>query len=128
MAPLIIQTLVPLRMPLPVVTFDADLEGLLAQSVRANPKANWPFDAELAQRIIGAVRDAVEVPMLAARTFAVVTTPICRASVSRLLRSQLPDVPVLSFLEVPENKTVDVIAVVGMPGDVSIEADPNTQP
>jgi flagellar biosynthesis protein FlhA len=115
LSPLIVQSLVPLRMPLPVVTFDANLEGLLAQAVRANPKANWPFDAELAARIIRSVNEAVEAPMLAARAFAVVTAPACRAPIARLLRTQLPDVPVLSFLEIPENKAVDVIAVVGVP-------------
>jgi flagellar biosynthesis protein FlhA len=29
------------------------------------------------------------------------------------LRAQLTDVPVLSFLEIPETKAVDVIAVIG---------------
>jgi flagellar biosynthesis protein FlhA len=110
-------------MPLPVVTFDADLEGLLNQAVRANPKANWPFDAELAQRIIRSVNEAVETTMLAARAFSVVTAPACRAPLARLLRTQLPDVPVLSFLEIPENKAVNVIAIVGMP---TSEADSPT--
>ena len=50
---------------------------------------------------------------MAARSFAVVTSPACRPAISRLLRAHLPDVPVLSFLEIPETKAVDVIAVVG---------------
>src|SRR6187402_1031588 len=39
---LIVQTIVPVRMPLPVVTFDAELEGLLAQAVRVGPTAAHP--------------------------------------------------------------------------------------
>jgi flagellar biosynthesis protein FlhA len=126
---LIVQSLVPLRMPLPVITFDPGLEGLLAQAVRASPAANWPFDPELAQRIIRAVAQAVEGPMLAARSFAIITSPLCRAAVSRLLKSQLPDIPVLSFLEIPEAKAIDVIATIGagteaLPAPNELTGDP----
>lgn len=110
---LIVQGLVPIKMPLPAITFDSELESLLIQAVRAGPNAAWPFEPELARRIISAVNDAVQPLLLAARSFAVITSPICRAAVSRLLRAQLADVAVLSFLEIPETKTVDVIAVVG---------------
>ena len=53
-------------------------------------------------------------PLLAeARRFAVVTSPIARRPLARLLAPHIPDVPVLSFLEIPDGKPVDVIAVVG---------------
>lgn len=127
---LIVQAIVPIKMPLPAITFDAGLETLLMQAVRAGPNAIWPFDPELSRRIIDAVSEAVQPLLLAARSFAVITSPACRAAVSRLLRAQLADVPVLSFLEIPENKSVDVIAVVGgsqvaaalpQPGDIHDE-------
>jgi flagellar biosynthesis protein FlhA len=54
--------------------------------------------------------------LVAARSFAIITSPLCRAAVGRLLRAQFSDVAVLSFLEIPENKKVDVIAVVGGAG------------
>lgn len=110
---LITQTIVPMRMPLPAVTFDTELEALLTQAVRAGPNAVWPFEPELANRIISAVSDAVQPMLMAARSFAIITSPVCRAAIARLLRAQLTDVPVLSFLEIPETKAVDVIAVVG---------------
>jgi flagellar biosynthesis protein FlhA len=110
---LIVQTIVPIKMPLPAITFDAELEGLLSMAVRAGPGALWPFDPALSKRLTDAVQQAVQPLQLAARSSAVITSPVCRASVARLLRSHLADVPVLSFLEIPETKTVDVIAVVG---------------
>ena len=110
---LIVQSIAPLRLPLQILTFDAELEELLAQAVRAGPNATWPFEPALASRIISAVNDAVQPMLMAARSFAIVTSPVCRAAVSRLLRAQLADVPVLSFLEIPETKAVDVLAVVG---------------
>lgn len=110
---LIVQCIVPMKMPLPIVTFDGELEQLLVRSVRAGPGAVWPFEPELASRIIGAVGEAVQPLLLAARSCAIVTAPECRAAVSRLLRAQIADLPVLSFLEIPETKAVDVLAVVG---------------
>ncbi len=109
---LIIQTIVPVGMPLPAVTFDAGLESLLVQAVRTGPGAVWPFEPALSSRIIDAVRDAVQPMMMTARSFAIITSPVCRAAVARLLRAHMADVPVLSFLEIPETKSVDVAAVV----------------
>ena len=110
---LIVQTIVPVKMPLPAITFDGELEALLVQSVQSAPQASWPFEPELARRIIAVIDDAVQPMLVAARSFAVITSPLCRAAVARLLRAQFSDVAVLSFLEIPENKKVDVIAVVG---------------
>ncbi len=110
---LIVQTIVPVKMPLPAITFDGELEGLLTQSVKAGSDSQWPFEPELANRIIGSVSDAVEPLQMAARSCAIVTSPICRPAISRLIQAQLSDVPVLSFLEIPETKSVEVIAAIG---------------
>ncbi|RST31554.1 flagellar biosynthesis protein FlhA [Sphingomonas ginkgonis] len=120
--PLILQAIVPAKLALPVITFDAELERLLAQSIAAGPNAAWPFEPELARRIVASVSEAVQPLMMAARSFAVVTSPVCRPAVSRLLRAHLPDVAVLSFLEIPETKAVEVLAVVG--GTPSLAAAP----
>jgi flagellar biosynthesis protein FlhA len=110
---LIVQTIVPAKMPLPAITFDPELEILLTQAVRTGPQAAWPFEPELARQIISAIGDAVQPLLLAARSFAIITSPVCRAAVARLLRAQFADVAVLSFLEIPESKAVDIIATIG---------------
>lgn len=110
---LIVQTIVPAKLPLPVITFDADLERLLAQSVAAGPGTAWPFDPELARRLISSVDEAAQPMLMDARSFAIVTSPACRPAVARLLRPHLPETPVLSFMEIPETKSVDVVAIVG---------------
>ncbi len=110
---LIVQTIVPVRMPLPAITIDPELEMLLTQAVRTGPNANWPFEPQLARQLIAAVGEAVQPLLVAARSFAVITAPVCRAAVARLLRAQFADVAVLSFLEIPETKAVDVIASIG---------------
>ncbi len=116
---LLAQSLVPLRMPLPIVTFDGALEQLLVQAVRAGPEATWPFEPQLATRLLVALGDTTQPFAAEARAFALVTAPACRAAVSRLVRTQFSDVPVLSFLEIPATRAVDVLAVVGAETPVS---------
>ena len=53
-----------------------------------------------------------------ARRFAIVTSPVARRALARLLRPHLADAPVLSFLEIPDGKPVEVVAVVGGPAPV----------
>ncbi|AGH48920.1 MULTISPECIES: flagellar biosynthesis protein FlhA [Sphingomonas] len=111
--PIIVQTLVPMRMPLPVVTLDGGLEALLAQAVRAGPNATHPFEPGLANRVVTAVGEAAQPLMAEARQFAIVTSPLARRPLARLLKPHLAEVPVLSFLEIPDGKAVEVVAVVG---------------
>ncbi len=110
---LIVQTLVPVKLPLPVVTLDAGLESLLAQAVRASPGAAHPFEPALANRIVSAVSEASAPLVNSATRFAIVTSPIARRALARLLKPHLPETPVMSFLEIPDGKAVEVSAVVG---------------
>jgi flagellar biosynthesis protein FlhA len=110
---LIVQTIVPSRMPLPVVTFSPEVEMLLNQAVRANPAAEWPFEHGMAMTIIEQVGQAVEPLLLQTRSFALVASPICRSALSRLVRATFPDVAVISYLEIPANKQTEIVATIG---------------
>jgi len=110
---LIVQTIVPVKMPLPVVTLDGSLESLLNQAVRTGRDAAHPIEPGLAQKIVQAVGGVAGPLLREGRRFAVVTSPIVRRPLARLLNPHLPDVPVMSFLEIPDGKPVEVIAVVG---------------
>ncbi len=110
---LIVQTIVPVRMPLPVVTLDPALEHLLSQAVRSGQGAVHPIEPGLGNKLVMAIGE-VAGPLLAeGRRFAVVTSPIARRALSRLLAPHVPDVPVLSLLEIPDSKPVEVVAIVG---------------
>ena len=110
---IIIQSLVPVNLPLPVVTLDAELETLLAQSLRVAGDAAFPIEPGLAQRILGAIEQAARPLMLEQRNYALVTSPQARKPIADLLRPRFPDTPVLSFRELPDDKPVEVVATVG---------------
>ncbi|HTU10083.1 MAG TPA: flagellar biosynthesis protein FlhA [Allosphingosinicella sp.] len=110
---LIIQTIVPVKMPLPVVTLDPGLEHLLSQAVRSGQGAVHPIEPGLGNKLVMAVGEVAGPLLSEGRRFAVVTSPVARRALSRLLAPHVPDVPVLSLLEIPDSKPVEVVAVVG---------------
>jgi flagellar biosynthesis protein FlhA len=110
---LIVQTVVPIRMPLPVLTLDTGLESLIHQAIRAGQGAAHPIEPALGQRIVQAVGEAAGPLLSQAQRFAIVTSPIARRALSRLLAPHLREVPVMSFLEIPDGKPVEVVAVIG---------------
>ena len=121
---ILIQQIVPVRMPLPVITLDAGLESLLAQAIRNGPGASHPFEPALSNRIVQAVSQAASPLVGEARRFAIVTSPIARRPLARLLKPHLADAPVLSFLEIPDGKPVEVVAVVGGTPTPAVTARP----
>ena len=55
-------------------------------------------------------------PLIAeAKPFALVVQPAIRIAMRKLVKTILPDTPVMSFFEVPEDKSVEVVAVIGAP-------------
>jgi flagellar biosynthesis protein FlhA len=110
---LIIQTIVPVKMPLPVVTLDAGLETLLNQAIRTGRDAIHPIEPGLGQKIVQAICGVAGPLMQEGRRFAIVTSPVARRALARLLAPHVPEAPVLSFLEIPDGKPVEVVAIVG---------------
>ena len=113
LGPAIVQTLAGLREPVAAIALDPGLETLLAGAVRAAPGSAWPFDPELGQRVGEAISAAAQPLLAEGRRFAVVTTPVVRRALWMLLRVRLPQPVVLSFVEIPDDRSVDVVAVVG---------------
>ncbi|MEM8918299.1 MAG: flagellar biosynthesis protein FlhA [Pseudomonadota bacterium] len=122
---IIIQSLVPVNMPLPVVTLDGELETLLAQAMKVGAEAEHPIEPNLAQRIVTSIENAAMPIMAEARSFAIITSPIARRALSRLLKPRFPETPVLSFLELPDDKAVEVVASVGT-GEPNSLPDPQS--
>ncbi len=117
LGPLIAQEIAPPPLALPVVTLDPLLEGLIADSLRVAGGSDHPLEPQLAGRIIAAVRDTVIGAAARHGRIALVTTPPGRPVLARLLRPHCPDLAVLSFLEVPDDRAVEVVAVIGGASD-----------
>jgi len=113
---LIIQKLCGVREPLRVMTLDGGLEQLLGQAARADAGRRHTIEPELGRRIVDALQNAAAPLIGEAKPFALVVQPAIRIAMRKLVRTCLPDTPVMSFFEVPEEKAVEVVAVIGAPG------------
>ncbi|UVO51229.1 flagellar biosynthesis protein FlhA [Sphingomonas sp. SUN019] len=115
LGPLIIGKLCTMREPLRVMTLEGGLEGLLGQAMRADPSRRHVIEPDLGRRIVDALQRAAQPLIAEAKPFALVVQPAIRVAIRKLVRSVLPDTPVMSFFEVPEDKAVEVVAVIGAP-------------
>ena len=112
---LIIQKLCGVREPLRVMTLEGGLEGLLGQAVRSDPSRRHAIEPDLGRRIVDALQRAAQPLVAEAKPFALVVQPSIRLAIRKLVKSVLPDTPIMSFYEVPEDKAVEVVAVIGAP-------------
>ncbi|HTG39432.1 flagellar biosynthesis protein FlhA [Sphingomonas sp.] len=113
--PLIVQKLCGVREPLRVMTLEGQLEALLGQAMRADMHRRHTIEPDLGRRIVDALQQAAQPLMAEAKPFALVVQPSIRRAIRKLVRATLPDTPVMSFFEVPEDKAVEVVAVIGAP-------------
>ncbi|SFP95485.1 flagellar biosynthesis protein FlhA [Sphingomonas rubra] len=113
LGPLIIQKLCGVREPLRVMTLEGQLEGLLGQAMRADHGRRHVIEPDLGRRIVDALQQAAQPLIAEAKPFALVVQPGIRVAIRKLVRTCLPDTPVLSFFEVPEEKAVEVVAIIG---------------
>jgi flagellar biosynthesis protein FlhA len=112
---LIVQKLCGVREPLRVMTLEGQLEALLGQAVRSDPARRHAIEPDLGRRIADAMQRAAAPLVAEARPFALVVQPSIRIAMRKLVKTILPDTPVMSFFEVPEDKSVEVVAVIGAP-------------
>jgi flagellar biosynthesis protein FlhA len=115
LGPLIIQRLCGVREPLRVMTLEGQLEALLGQAIRSDPAKRHTIEPDLGRRIVDALQRAAQPLVAEAKPFALVVQPTIRIAIRKLVRTVLPDTPVMSFFEVPEDKSVEVVAVIGAP-------------
>ena len=109
---LIIAKLAGVRQPLRVMTLEGGLEQLLGQAARHDP-GRHVIEPELGRRIVDALQAAAQPLIAEAKPFALVVQPAIRVAIRKLVRTVLPDTPVMSFFEVPEDKAVEVVAIIG---------------
>ncbi len=99
--------------PLPVITLDASLEHLIVSGMH-DPATGQPvLDADMA-RTLGQEIDRICAARPAQnRQVALIVQPRARRVLTQLLRLRVPACTVLSINELPPEKPIDVIAVVG---------------
>jgi flagellar biosynthesis protein FlhA len=130
LASLLIQQVAPLNTPLPVITFDGELEHMLINMQRQSPEGELILDTELAQRLLENLTRVNEQLSAEGRQAVVVVSPIIRRSLARIIRQHIDDIVIIAFSELPETRKVDVVATIGSDPEQNSEqnSDPNSDP
>ena len=116
--PLLIQRLTKFKETLPLITLSPDLEQMILNAVKQNPDEKMLLiDGVLAKRILSNLNTAAEDLNKQGKAVFLIVAPQIRRHVARFVRAQISSVNVLSFTELPEDRSVEIAYTIG-------EADP----
>ncbi|MHB8811851.1 MAG: flagellar biosynthesis protein FlhA [Steroidobacteraceae bacterium] len=108
----IVQDIAGIAAELPVITFEPDLERLLSSSLNAS-SASPGLEPGLAERLQQRVAEASRRREASGEAPVLLVPPPLRAQMSRFLRAALPNLHVLAWNEIPDNRKVRVVTAVG---------------
>ena len=113
----IVQNIVGNEPNLPVITLEPSLEQLLLNSVQQAQKAGADDSAfiepGLAERLQQSLMNAAQKQEVAGKPLVLLVAAPLRMMLSRFVRHSVPDMRVLAYTEVPDNKQISVDASVG---------------
>ena len=113
LAPLLLQQIAPLSQPLPLITFEPELEQLLLRARRSGIDEGLTIDQGLAQQILTSLGEAIENASAQGKNAVVIVAGGLRRPLANWLRGHLPDAIVLGINELPETRRIEVIAAIG---------------
>ncbi len=117
----IVQNIVGGKGELPVITLNPELEQLLLRSVQQAQKAGADDSAYIepgmAERMQRAIIEAAQKQELAGKPQVLLVAAPVRAMIAQFVRAVLPDLHVLAYNEIPENRQVTIDASVGEAGN-----------
>jgi flagellar biosynthesis protein FlhA len=112
--PLLIQRVAKFKETLPLITLAPDLEQMILTAVRQNPDEKMLLiDGALAKKILQNLNEATEKLSRDNKAIFLIVAPQIRRHVAQFVRAQLSAVNVLSFTELPENRSVEIAYTVG---------------
>ncbi len=108
----IVQDIAGVGAELPVITLEPELERLLANSLAGNA-ANPGLEPGLAERLQQRVAEASRRQETSGEPAVLLVPPQLRQNLARFLRSGLPNLHVLAWNEIPDNRKVRLVSAVG---------------
>ena len=112
----IVQELAGIAGELPVITLDPNLEQILHQSVQGGGTGGSALEPGLAEQMNQSLLDAVQQQEVEGQPAVLLVAPTIRRLLARMFRHSLPDLTVLSYTEVPDDRSIRMVANVGGQG------------
>ena len=108
----IVQDIAGLGDELPVMTLDPELEQLLGNSA-TNSSAMPGLEPGLAERLQRRIADSAQRQELAGEPAVLLVPPQLRPTLARFLRAAMPQLSVLAWTEIPDNRRVRLVGAIG---------------
>jgi len=110
---LIVQEVGGSRKEIPVITFAPELEQMLHQSMQAAGNDGAGIEPGLADRIQQSLQDAHQNQELSGDSAVLLTSGILRSVMARFVKYTIPGLRVLSYQEIPDDKQIRIVSVIG---------------
>lgn len=107
----IVQQLFPGETELPLLTLDPALENILMQAMQT--KTSGGLEPGLAESLLSSTASETEKVETLGINPVLLTPPRLRPLLARFLRRPLPQLRVISHNEIPDNKNIRIVAVIG---------------
>jgi len=118
---LILQQFVGVSSTLPILLFAPELEKILMQAVQQHGSENLIIDGELAKSIQHTINHESETLSSKGKPAILVVAPQIRRPVSMFFRPSMPELIVMSFSELPEDRNIEVVTTIGQQEAISTE-------
>lgn len=110
---LIVQEVVGSKQEIPVITFAPELEQMLHQSMQAAGNDGAGIEPGLADRIQQSLQEAHQNQELSGDSAVMLTSGILRSVMARFVKYTIPGLRVLSYQEIPDDKQIRIVSVIG---------------
>ncbi len=110
---MIVQHINSLESELPVITLAAELEQILLRTLQMGKDEQAPLEPGLAERLHKVLLETAQKQELVSQPAVLLVPDVIRVMLARFVRHGIPNLHVLAFSEIPEDKKLKVIATVG---------------
>jgi len=109
----IVQDIVGNGAELPVITLEPELEQLLQTSLQGQASGNAALEPGLAERLQAKLADSAQRQEASNEAAVLMVAPQLRTTLARFTRATVPNLHVLAWNEIPDNRRVRLVAAVG---------------
>ncbi|RYV02621.1 flagellar biosynthesis protein FlhA [Shewanella sp. OPT22] len=110
---MIVQEIAGPELEVPVITLAPELEQMLHQSMQATGGDGPNIEPGLAERMQKSLNDASQQQELAGQPAILLTSGMLRSTLSRFVKHTIPNLRVISYQEVPDEKQIRIVSAVG---------------
>ena len=110
---LIVQEINGIEPELPVITLIPELEQILHQTMQASGGESAGIEPGLAERLQSALTHATQEQELKGEPAVLLTSGILRSTLAKFVKNTIPNLRVLSYQEIPDEKQIRIVQAVG---------------